>query len=73
MAAVHKQQLGRAIFRIVWCLFRSNRIEIPYIDPTISSCRRKVDGRVRGPGDLEDVVGVTVKGMEFEVELARVP
>ena len=73
MPSVDEQQLGRTILGIVWRLFGSDRIEVPDVDSTISSGRGKVDGRVGGPSNLKDVVGVAVKGVEFEIELSDVP
>lgn len=47
MSAMHKEELGRTILRVVGCLLCTDRIEVPDVNASIRGCRRKVDGRVR--------------------------
>jgi hypothetical protein len=70
---MHEEQLGRPVFCVVRGLLRSDRIEVPDVDASVGSARSEMDGRVRGPSELEDFVGVGLERVELGAQLANVP
>lgn len=70
---MHEEQLGRPVLCVVRGLLRSDRIEVPDVDASVGSARSEVDGRVRGPSELEDFVGVRLERVELGAQLANVP
>lgn len=43
------------------------------MDSAVGGGGGKVDGRVRGPSDGQDIVGVRFERVEFEGELSNIP
>jgi hypothetical protein len=43
------------------------------MDATVGASGSEVDRGVGGPGDLQHVVGVRLKGMQFQVDFPDVP
>lgn len=70
---MHEQQLGRAVLGIIWRLLLTDCGKIPDMHTTVCAGGREVDGGVRGPRDLQDVVGVRLEGVELEIDLSDVP
>jgi hypothetical protein len=73
MASMHKQELGRSIFRVVGSLLGTDRVEVPDMHPAIIGRRRKVDRRVRGPDELLDWAEMGFERMELVGQFSDIP
>jgi len=58
VSPMDEEQFGRSILGIIRRLLFSDRSEVPNVHAAVCAGRGEVDRGVRGPGDLEDVVGV---------------
>ena len=58
VSSVDEQQLGRSVFSIIRRLLLPNRGKVPDMHAAVCAGRGEVNGGVRGPSDLQDVVGV---------------
>lgn len=73
VSAVDEEKLGWAVLSVVRCLLFSDGSQIPDVHAAISSSRSKVNGRVRGPCHLKDIIGVGFERVEFQRQLPDVP
>ncbi len=73
MSSVGEKEFRWTVFGIIWSLLKSDRRDIPDMDPTVRTCRGEY-GLMRGrPSEREDFVCMLLEGMEAEGEVTSVP
>ena len=73
MTAMNEEEFWRAVFCILGRLLLADFAQIPNVQTTIGAARRENRLVVRRPLNLEDLVFVRLKAVQFELQVAQIP
>lgn len=73
VAAMHEQELGRAVLGVLRRLLFADAAQVPYVDAAVSGGRAQNGLMVRRPGQLQHFIFVGLERVQVHAQVTKVP